>query len=243
MYNERCKEFRKNQFFSNIFTFLSVICQNFQDNLRILANFGKFSRKNSKIYGFHPYVFKKLQFFFGIFSIKIIVFYTKNLFIRPKNCVQSIFYNEKYKKFRKNQFFSNIFTFLSVICQNFEDNLRILGNFGKFSRINSKIYGFRPYVFQKLHFFFLKIIVFYANNLFIRPKNCVQIIFYNEKYKKFRKNQFFSNIFTFLSVIRQNFEDNLRILANFGKFSHQNQKPMDFAHTFSKNYRFFFCIF
>ena len=155
LYNERCKEFRKNQFFSNIFTFLSVIRQTFEDNLRILANFGKFSRQNSKIYGFRPYVFKKLQFsfFFLYFLIKIIVFYTKNLFIRPKNCVQSIFYNEKYKKFRKNQFSSNIFTFLSVIRQTFEDNLRILANFGKFSRKNSKIYGFRPYIFKKLQGF------------------------------------------------------------------------------------------
>ena len=110
--------------------------QNFEDNLRIFANFGKFSRKNSKIYGFRPYVLKKLQFFFWHFLIKIIVFYTKNLFNRPKNCIQIIFYNEKYKKFRKNQFFSNIFTFLSVIRQNFEDNLRILANFGKFSHKN-----------------------------------------------------------------------------------------------------------
>ena len=121
-------------------------------------------------------------------------FYTKNIFICPKNCVQTIFYNETCKEFRKNQFFSNIFIFLSVICQNVEDNLRILGNFGKFSRKNSKIYGFRPYVFQKLHFFGcffkIKIIVFYTKNIFIRPKKCVQIIFYNEKYKKFRKNQF-----------------------------------------------------
>ena len=170
-----------------------------------------------------PICFKKNTFFFVFFN-KDYDFYTKNIFICPKNCVQIIFYNETCKEFRKNQFFSNIFTFLSVICQNFEDNLRILGNFGKFSRKNSKIYGFRPYVFQKLHFFFIKIIVFYANNLFIRPKNCVQIIFYNEKYKKFRKNQFFSNIFTFLCVIRQNFEDNLRILATFGKFSHKNSK-------------------
>ena len=161
-YNETCKEFRRNQFFSNIFTFLSVICQNFEGNLRILANFGKFSRKNSKTYGFHPYVFKQLQFFFWYFLIKIIVFYTKNLFIRPKNCVQSIFYNEKYKKFRKNQFFNNIFTFLSVIRQNFEDNLRILANFGKFSHKNSKIYGFCPYIFKKLKgflFFLINIIL------------------------------------------------------------------------------------
>ena len=65
-------EFRKNQFFSNIFTFSSVIRQNFEYNLRILANFGKFSRKNSKIYGFRPYVFKKLLVFFLYFLIKII---------------------------------------------------------------------------------------------------------------------------------------------------------------------------
>ena len=153
MYNERCKEFRKNQFFSNIFTFLSVIRQNFEDNLRILANFGKFSHKNSKIYGFRPYVFKKIQSSFFVFFNKDYTFYTKNLFIRPKHCVQSIFYNERCKKFRKNQFFSNIFTFLSVMRQNFEDNLRILANFGKFSRKNSKIYGFRQYVFKKLQGF------------------------------------------------------------------------------------------
>ena len=154
-YNERCKEFRKNQFSSNIFTFLSVIRQNFEDNLRILANFGKFSRKNSKIYGFCPYIFKKLQvFFFFVFFNKDYTFYTKNLFIRPKNCVQIIFYNERCKEFRKNQFFGKIFTFLSVIRQNFQNNLRILANFGKFSRQNSKIYGFRPYVFKKLQGFF-----------------------------------------------------------------------------------------
>ena len=186
-------------FFSNIFTFLNVIRQNFEDNLRILANFGKFSCKNSKIYGFRPFLFKQLHFFFLNIDY---TFYTINLFIRPKNCVQIIFYNDRCKKFRKNQFFSNIFTFLSVIRQKFEDNLRILANFGKFSRKNSKIYGFRPYVFKKLHLFFFNIdYTFYTINLFIRPKNCVQIIFYNERCKKFRKNQFFSNIFTFLSVI------------------------------------------
>ena len=224
-YNKRCKKIRKNQFFSKIFTFLSVTCQNFEYNLRILANFGKFSHKNLKIYGFRPYVFKKLQFFFVFFN-KDYTFYTKNLFIRPKNCVQSIFYNERCKEFRKNQFFSNIFTFLSVIRQNFEDNLRILANFGKFSHKNSKVYGFHPYVFKKLVFFvfFLKDYTFYTKNLFIRPKNCVQSILYNGRYKKFHKNQFFSNIFTFLSVILQIFEDNLRILANFGKFSRKNSE-------------------
>ena len=181
---------------------------------------------------------------FLYFLIKIIHFTLKNLFIRPKNCVQSILYNERCKKFRKNQFFSNTFTFLSVIRQNFEYNLRILANFGKFSRKNLKIYGVRPYVFKKLYFFvfFNKDYTFYTKNLFIRPKHCVQSIFYNKRCKQYRKNQFFSNIFTFLSVIRQNFEDNLRILANFGKFSRKNSKIYRFPPYVFKNYSFFFLI-
>ena len=242
MYNERCKEFRKNQFSSNIFTFLNVTHQNFEDNLRILANFGKFSRKNSKIYLFPSYVFKKVAFF--IFFNKDYAFYTKNLFIRPKYCVQIIFYNERCKEFRKNQFFSNIFTFLSVTRHNFEYNLRILANFGKVSRKNSKIYGFRPYVFKKLQVFFFfaffnKDYTFYIKNLFIRPKNCVQSILYNERWKKFRKNQFFSNIFTFLSVTRYNFEYNLRILANFGKVSRKNSKIYGFRPYVFKKLQFY----
>ena len=100
---------------------------------------------------------KTTVFFFFVFFNRGYTFYTKNLFIRPKNCVQTILYNERCKEFRKNQFSSNIFTFLSVIRQNFEDNLRILGNFGKFSRKNSKIYGYRPYVFKNLQFFFFLI--------------------------------------------------------------------------------------
>ena len=207
---------------------------------------GNFSRKNSKIYGFRPYIFKKLQGFLFFFN-KHYTFYTKNLFIRPKNCVQSILYNEIYKEFRKNQFFSNIFPFLSVIRENFEDNLRILANFGKFSHKNSKIYGFRPYVFKKLLslflYFLIKILLFTQKNLFIRPKHCVQSIFFNERCKKFRKNQFFSNIFTFLSVIRQNFEDNLGILANFGKFSHKNSKIYGFRpYVFKKLQGFLFFL-
>ena len=224
-YNETYKKFRRNQFFSDIFTFLSVIRQNFEDNLRILANFGKFSRKNSKIYGFRSYIFKKLQ---GVlfFLIYIKLFTLKIYSFGPKIAFKAFCTTKDAKSLVKINFLVTFLHFLSVIRQNFEDNLRILANFGKFSRKNSKIYGFRPYVSKKLQFSFLyfliKIIVFYTKNLFIWPKNCVQIIFYNEKYKKFRKNQFFSNIFTFLTVIRQNFEDNLRNLANFGKFSLQN---------------------
>ena len=146
------KSFVKINFSVIFFTFLSVIRKNFEDNLRILANFGKFSRKNSKIYGFRPYIFKKLQIFFFVFFNKDYTFYTKNLIIRHKHYIQSILYKERCKKFRKNQFFSNIFTFLSVTLQNFEYNLRILANFGKFSRKNSKIYGFRQYVLKKTFF-------------------------------------------------------------------------------------------
>ena len=80
--------------------------------------------------------FQKTTVAFFVFFNKDYTFYTKNLFIRPKHCVKSIFYNERCKKFCKNKFFSNIFTFLSVIRQNFEDNLRILAKFGTFSRKN-----------------------------------------------------------------------------------------------------------
>ena len=151
------KKFHKNQFFSNIFTFSSVTRQNFEYNLRILANFGKFSRKNSKSMDY-AHTFSKNYIFFVFFN-EDYTFYNKNIFIQLKNCVQSILYNERYKEFRKNQFFSNIFTFLSVICQNFKDNLRILVNFGKFSHKNSKIYGFRPYIFKKLQCFFIFFLV------------------------------------------------------------------------------------
>ena len=49
-------------------------------------NFGKFSRKNSIIYGFRPYVFKKLFFFGGGgFFKKIILFILKNLFFTTKD--------------------------------------------------------------------------------------------------------------------------------------------------------------
>ena len=130
-----------------------MIRQNFEDNLRILANFGKFSRQNSKIYGFRPYIFKKLQVFFLYFLIKIILFTLKIYSYGPKIEFKPFCTMKDAKEFRKNQFSSNIFTFLIVTHQNFEDNLRILANFGKFSRKNSKIYLFRPYVFKKVVFF------------------------------------------------------------------------------------------
>ena len=77
--------------------------------------------------------------FFFVYFNEDYIFYNKNLFIQPKLDFKAFFYNERCKKFRKNQFFSNIFTFLSITRQNFEDNLRILANIGKFSRKNSNI--------------------------------------------------------------------------------------------------------
>ena len=75
-------------------------------------------------------------------------------------------------------------------------------------------------------FFFNKDYNFYPNNLFFTTKDVQSIV----------KIRFFSNMFTFVSVIRQNFEYNLRILANFRA---KTQKSMDFTCTFSKSYSFF----
>ena len=84
-----------------------------------------------------------------------------------------------------------------------EYNLRILANF----RVKTQKSMISTVHFQRTSFFgfFLKIILFILKIYF----------FYNERFPKCGKNQFFSNMFTFLSVIRQNFEYNLRILANF----------------------------
>ena len=134
---------------------------------------GNFHVKTQEFTDFAHTFSKNYSFFGGGIFNNDYSFYTKNLFIRPENCVQIIFYNEKYKKFCKNQFFSNIFTFLSVIRQNFEDNLRILANFGKFSHKTSKIYGFRPYIFKKLQgflFFLINIILFTLKIYSFGPK-------------------------------------------------------------------------
>ena len=137
-------------------------------------------------------MFSKNYIFFVFFN-KDYTFYTINVFIRPKNCVQCILYNKRCKKFRKNQFFCKIFTFLSITLQNFEDNLRILANFGKFSRENWKIYGFRPYVLKKTVFFFVYLnedYIFYTKNLFIRPKIGFKAFFTTKDAKSFVKIYF-----------------------------------------------------
>ena len=117
-------------------------------------------------------------------------------------------------------------TFLSVIRQNFEYNLRILANFHVKTQKSTDF----AHTFSKNYIFFFgffnKDYPFYTKNLFFTTKDA----------QSFVKISFFSNMFTFLSVIRQNFEYNLRILANFRV---KTQKSTDFAHTFSKNYSFF----
>ena len=65
-----------------MFIFLCVIRQNFEYNLRILANF---CLKTEKIYGFRLYLFKKLQFFFLDSLIKIILFTLKIQFFITKD--------------------------------------------------------------------------------------------------------------------------------------------------------------
>ena len=103
-YYERWKKFCKNQFFSNIFTFSSVIRQNFEYNLRILANFGKFSCKNSKIYGFRQYVLKKNRVFFLYFLIKFIHFILKIYSFGPKIAFKAFCTTKDAKSFVKINF-------------------------------------------------------------------------------------------------------------------------------------------
>ena len=110
-YNERCKEFRKNQFFSNIFTFLSVTCQNFEYNLRILANFGKFSRKNSKSTDFAHTFSKNYIFLYSL--MKIILFTLKIYLFGSKIAFKAFFTTKDAKRFRKNNF---LVTFLHFKC-------------------------------------------------------------------------------------------------------------------------------
>ena len=92
--------------------------------------------------------FQKSSFFFVYFN-EDYIFYTKNLFIHPKIGFKAFFTTKDAKSFAKIKFLVT-FLPLSITRQNFENNLRILANIEKFSGKNSKIYGFRQYVFKKL---------------------------------------------------------------------------------------------
>ena len=63
----------------------------------------------------------------------------------------------------------------------------------------------------------------------------LKIYFFTMTYAQSFENQFFSNIFTFLNVILQYFEYNLKFFANFHI---KTQTSTDSGHTFTKNYRF-----
>ena len=98
------KCFVKINFLVKFFTFLSVTSQNFEYNLRILANFGKFSRQHSKLYGFRPYDFKKLQILFLYFLIKTIFFTRKIYLFGPKIAFKPFFTIRDAKNFVKINF-------------------------------------------------------------------------------------------------------------------------------------------
>ena len=88
-----------------------------------------------------PICFQKTTaFFFGFFN-KDCTFYTKNLVFATKDA-QSIV---------KIRFLVTYFTFLSVIRQNFEYNLRILANF----RVKTQTSMILPVHFQKTSFLWI----------------------------------------------------------------------------------------
>ena len=155
------------------------------------------------------------MFFFGFFE-KDYIFYTKNLFFTTKDALS----------IAKNQFFSNMFTYLSVIRRNFEYNLRIFANFPVKTK---KSTDFAHMFSKKLVFFFIfnKDCTFYTKNLVFATKDAQSIV----------KICFLVTFFTFLSVIRQNFEYNLRILANFCV---KTQKSMISNVRFQKTSFFYF---
>ena len=87
------------------------------------------------------------------------------------------------------------------------------------------------YTFSKNYSFFFGFFkhdyTFYTKNLFFTMKDA----------QSFVKISYLVTCLYFLSAIRQNFEYNLRILANFGV---KTQKSTAFANTFSKSEFFFF---
>ena len=141
-----------------MFTFLSVIRRNFEYNLRIFANF-PVKPKNLWIL---PICFPKTSFFW-IFN-KDCTFYTKNIVFATKDA-QSIV---------KIRFLVTFFTFLSVIRQKFEYNLRILANFC----VKTQTSMISNAHFQKTIFFYFskKHYTFYTKNLFFITKDAQSVV-------------------------------------------------------------------
>ena len=110
--------------------------QNLEYNPRILANF---HLKTQKYMDF-TYTFSKNYRFWGGFFKQDYTFYTKNLFFTMKDA----------QSFVKISYLVTCLYFLSVICQNFEYNLRILANFG----VKTKKYTGFTHTFSKIYCFF-----------------------------------------------------------------------------------------
>ena len=149
-----------------------------------------FHVKTKKIYGFRQYIFKKLQGFL-FFLINIILFGLKIYSFGPKIAFKAFCTTKDAKSFVKINFLVTFLHFLSVIRQNFEDNLRILANFGKFSHKSSKIYEFRKYVFIKLQslflYFSIKIILFTLKIYLFGPNIAFKAFFTTKDTKSFIK--------------------------------------------------------
>ena len=125
--------------------------------------------------------------------MKILFFTLKIYSFSPKIAFKSFFTTKNTKSFAKINFLVTFLHFYSVIRQNFEDNPRILANFGKFSRKNSKIYGFRPYIFKKLQgflFFLINIILFTLKIYLFGPKIAFKAFCTTKDAKSFVKINF-----------------------------------------------------
>ena len=139
-----------------MFTFLSVIRRNFEYNLRIFANFPVKTQKSTDF----AHMFSK-NVFFSIFN-KDCTFYTKNLVFATKDA-QSIV---------KIRFLVTFFTFLSVIRQNCEYNLRILGNFC----VKTQKSMISNVLFQKPSFFyFLKNIILFTLKIYFLQRKMPKV--------------------------------------------------------------------
>ena len=109
-----------------------------------------------------PICFKKTTVFFGFFN-KYYTFYTKNLVFATKDA----------KSIVKIRFLVTFFTFLSVIRQDFEYNLRIFANF----RIKTQTSMISPVHFKKTSFFLFlkKHYTFYTKNLFFLQRKMLKV--------------------------------------------------------------------
>ena len=137
-------------------------------------------------------MFSKNYRFFLYFLIKIILFSLKIYLFAPKIAFKTIFYNETCKEFRKNQFFSNIFTFLSVIRQKFRGQLKNFSQFWEIFTSKLKNLWISPIRFQITtgFFFLINIILFTLKIYSFSPKIAFKAFFRTKEAKSFVKIYF-----------------------------------------------------